>query len=107
MVSVSPRLNDASKDPRLPSGRFTDDLVGLDPDDPEAQAFAAHLDRVQRSRAGFTVEGYLADVGDFADSANRAAGMRRTSAVVVVSLMLVGVLVTVWDALGFMVTTFF
>lgn len=107
MVSVSPRPNDASKGPRLPSGRFADDLVGLDPDDPEAQAFAAHLDRVQRSRAGFTVEGYLADVGDFADSANRAAGMRRTAAVVVVGLILVGVLITVWNALGFMVTTLF
>ncbi|MEO6880578.1 MAG: hypothetical protein ABI181_06435 [Mycobacteriaceae bacterium] len=104
---MSPRLNDASKDPRAPSGRFADDLVGLDPDDPEAQAFAAHLDRVQRFRAGCTVEGYLADVGDFADSANRAAGMRRALAVVVVGLLLVGVGVTVWNAVGFMLATLF
>ena len=80
--------------------------MGLDPTDPEAQAFAAHLDRLERQRPGFTVEGYLADVGDFADSANRAAGLRRTVAVVVVGLILVGVLVAVWNALGFMFTTF-
>jgi len=92
--------------PRLPPGRFANDLVGLDPDDPEAQAFAAHLDRVERQRPGFTVEGYLADVGDFADSVNRAAGLRRAAAVTVVGLMLVGVLVAVWNALGFMLTTF-
>ena len=80
--------------------------MGLDPADPEAQAFAAHLDRLERQRPGFTVEGYLADVGDFADSDNRAAGLRRTVAVVVVGLILVGVLVAVWNALGFMFTTF-
>lgn len=105
MVSVS--LADRDPDtPELPPGRFADDLVGLDPDDPEAQAFAAHLDRVERMRPGFTVEGYLADVSDFADSANRAAGARRLAAVVVVSLMLIGVLYTVWNALGMMFATF-
>ena len=41
------------------SPRFDDDLVGLDPDDPDAQAFAAHLDRMQQQSPTFTVEGYL------------------------------------------------
>ncbi len=107
-MAAVPTVSDRPEDePRLPPGRFAEDLVGLDPDDPEAQAFAAHLDRVERHRSGFTVEGYLADVGDFADSANRAAGIRRTVAVVVVGLILVGVLVAVWNALGTMLTTFF
>lgn len=30
------------------SRQFDDELLGLDPDDPEAQAFAAHLDRMHR-----------------------------------------------------------
>ncbi len=66
------------------SARFDDELVGLDPEDPEAQAFAAHLDRMQRQRPAFTVEGYLDGVTDFADSANRAQGGRRWAAVLVV-----------------------
>ncbi len=89
-----------AEDPRPPPGRFGADLVGLDPDDPEAQAFAAHLDRMERSRPGFTVEGYLADIGDFASSANRAAGLRRLVAVVVVGLLLLGVAYTLWNALA-------
>lgn len=103
-----PSTRDVEPDePRLPPGRFADDLVGLDPDDPEAQAFAAHLDRTERSRSSFTVEGYLADVGEFAESANRADGGRRMVAVLVVALMLGGVLYTVWNALGFVLGTFF
>ncbi|MQA09071.1 MAG: hypothetical protein GEU98_11105 [Pseudonocardiaceae bacterium] len=86
--------------------RFDDDLVGLDPQDPEAQAFAAHLDRIERTRANYTVEGYLAGVADFADSANRATGHRRLAAVVVVSLLLLGVLVALWSALGYMLSAF-
>lgn len=86
--------------------RFRDDLVGLDPDDPEAQAFAAHLDRIERSRANYTVEGYLAGVADFAESANRASGHRRLAAVVVVGLLLFGALITIWSALGSMLTIF-
>ncbi len=89
-----------AEDPHPPPGRFGADLVGLDPDDPEAQAFAAHLDRMERSRSGFTVEGYLADIGDFASSANRAAGLRRLVAVVVVGLLLLGVAYTLWNALA-------
>ena len=58
------------------SPRFDDDLLGLDPDDPEAQAFAAHLDRMQRQGPAYTVEGYLDGVRTFADSVNRAEGGR-------------------------------
>lgn len=87
-------------------GRFADDLIGLDPQDPEAQAFAAHLDRMERTRpSAFTVEGALAGVDDFAESANRADGGRRLAAVVVVGLILLGVLLVVWDAVVVVFTT--
>ena len=85
--------------------RFDDELVGLDPDDPEAQAFAAHLDRMQRQGPAFTVEGYLEGVRTFADSANRAEGGRRWAAVVLVGLLLVVAGYIVIDALMFVVTT--
>lgn len=88
-----------------PADRFTEDLVGLDPEDPEAQAFARHLDRVEHQRSGYTVEGYLASMGDFADSANRAGGLARLAAVVLVLLMLLGVVFTVWNALDFVLST--
>lgn len=87
------------------SQQFDDELIGLDPDDPEAQAFAAHLDRMQRQRPGFTVEGYIAGVGDFADSANRAEGGRRWAAVAVVVALLSVVAYLVWDSLVFVVLT--
>lgn len=93
--------------PRQParSGRFDDELLGLDPDDPEAQAFADHLDRMQRERPAFTVEGYLDGVRDFVDSANRAHGARRWAAVLLVGLLLAVVAYLVGDALMFVVTT--
>ena len=87
------------------SRQFDDELLGLDPDDPEAQAFAAHLDRMQRQSPAFTVEGYLDGVRDFADSANRAEGGRRWAAVLVVVLLLVGAAYVVWNALVFVVTS--
>ena len=62
--------------------------MGLDPDDPEALAFAAHLDRMERSRPMFTVEGELSGVRDFADSANRANGLTRWTAWLVAFLVL-------------------
>src|SRR5688500_4304198 len=77
-----------------------DELIGLDPDDPETRAFAEHLERMRREQPAFTVEGYLAGVENFADSANRAGGLRRLSAVVVVLLILLGVAVSVWFGLG-------
>ena len=87
------------------SRQFDDELVGLDPDDPEAQAFAAHLDRMQCDRPAYTVEGYLDGVRDFAESANRAEGGRRWAAVLVVVLLLLGVAYVVWEALVFVVVT--
>jgi hypothetical protein len=90
-----------------PTGRFADDLIGLDPHDPEVQAFAAHLDRMERPNSKATVEGMLQGVDDFAQSANRANGHRRAVAVMVVALILAGVAFTVWNAVIFMLTTFF
>jgi hypothetical protein len=83
----------------------SDELIGLDPQDPEAQAFAAHLARIRRDRPGFTVEGYLDGVTDFADSANRSNGGRRLLAVVLVGLLLLVAAFLIWDALRFVVTT--
>ena len=87
------------------SRQFDDELLGLDPDDPEAQAFAAHLDRVQRQSPTFTVEGYLDGIRDFAESATRAQGARYWAAVLVVVLLLVGVLYAIWEALVFVLVT--
>ena len=93
-------------DPRSErSSRFDDELLGLDPDDPEAQAFAAHLDRMQRQGPAFTVEGYLEGVRAFADSANRAEGGRRWAAVALVGLLLAVAAYVVYDALLFVVGT--
>ena len=87
------------------SRQFDDQLLGLDPYDPEARAFAEHLDRMQRQRPAFTVEGYLAGVSDFAESANRAEGERRWGAVLVVLLLLAVAAYLVWDVFQFVVTT--
>ncbi|HEV2780990.1 MAG TPA: hypothetical protein VGX25_16520 [Actinophytocola sp.] len=84
---------------RSPADRFNDDLIGLDPDDPEAQAFAEHLDRVERTRPAYTVEGYLSGMSDFADSANRLGGHYRLMASIVAALILLGVAVAAWDAI--------
>lgn len=86
---------------------WDDELIGLDRDDPEVQAFAAHLDRTRNAgRPGFTVEGYLAGVGDFADSANRAGGLRRLAAVVITAMLLLGALYAAWQVLVVVFTTF-
>ena len=87
------------------SSRFDDDLVGLDPDDPDAQAFAAHLDRMEQQSPTFTVEGYLDGVRAFADSANRAEGGRRLAAVLLVALLLAVAGYAVYDALLFVMGT--
>lgn len=99
-VSASP------SEPGDPSSRrFHEDLVGLDPHDPEAREFAAHLDRMEQSRPGYTVEGYLGGISDFADSANRLGGHHRMIAMIVIGLILIGVVVAVWDALVFVLST--
>jgi len=85
--------------------RFDDELIGLDRDDPEAQAFAAHLDRMQRRHPAFTVEGYLDDVATFVDSVHRAQGERWFGAVAVVLLLLAVALGLVWDVVAFVLTT--
>jgi hypothetical protein len=93
-------------EPTGPPGRFADDLVGLDPYDPDAQAFAAHLDRMERVTPSYTVEGYLDGVSTFADSANRLDGHRRLMAVIVVGLLLLGVGYTAWRVILFILASF-
>lgn len=84
--------------------RLDDELIGLDRDDPEVQAFSEHLDRAHLLRSRFTVEGYLSGVSDFADCANRTQGPRRIMAVLVVTLILLGVAITVWEVTTFVIT---
>lgn len=79
------------------SSRFDDELAGLDPSDPEAQAFAAHLDRMQHCGPTFTVEASIKGVADFAEGSHRAGGLRWWFAISVASLILVGVLMSAWD----------
>jgi hypothetical protein len=95
------------EDDDSPTGRFADDLIGLDPHDPEVQAFAAHLDRMERPNSKATVEGMLEGVEDFAQSANRARGHRHAMAVLVVALILAGVVFALWNSLVFVLETFF
>lgn len=85
---------------RDPNDRFDDDLIGLDRDDPEAQAFAQHLDKMQHAEPGYTVESSLRKVADFAESGSHLGGLRWWFAATVVTLMLFGVLVTAVSALG-------
>ncbi len=98
-------LHDRRRAEQNRSGQFDGELVGLDPDDPEAQEFAEHLDRMRRDRPAFTVEGYLAGVGEFADSANRAVGGRRWAAVLLVLALLAVAAFVVWEAFMFVMTT--
>ena len=93
------------RSPHDRSPQFDDELLGLDPDDPDAQAFAAHLDRMQQQRPTFTVEGYLDGVRAFADSANRAEGGRRWAAVALVALLVVVAGYAMYDALLFVMAT--
>lgn len=80
--------------------RFHEDLVGLDPFDPEARAFAEHLDRIERCGPTFTIEACLDGVSDFADSSNRLGGLRWWISAAVVVLMVIGVMVAAWDIVG-------
>ncbi|SES31301.1 hypothetical protein [Actinokineospora terrae] len=92
---------------RARPNRFHDDLVGLDPTDQEAREFAEHLDRVERVRPSYTVEGYLGGVRDFAESANRLGGHYRLTAGILAALILLGVVVAAWDALVFIAGVLF
>jgi hypothetical protein len=101
---------DPDDDPRRPAdplaGQFDDELLGLDPEDPEARAFAEHLIRQRQVNPSFTVEGYLSDMRDFAASANRLGGHRKLMASILVLLILLGVTVAVWDAVVYAFATF-
>ncbi|MDT7726746.1 MAG: hypothetical protein QOI21_3322 [Actinomycetota bacterium] len=83
-----------------PNPRFGEDLVGLDPYDPEARAFAEHLDRMERCGPTFTVEASISGVADFAESSNRLGGLRWWASVALVSLIIIGVIVAAWDIIG-------
>ncbi len=89
-----------------PAEQFATELEGLDHDDPEVRAFAAHLQRMHCTYSRATVEDMLRGVDEFADHANRAQGHRRVVAVLVVGLILLAVAVTVWNALVYMAQTF-
>lgn len=86
------RMAESERNPR-----FDEDLIGLDPEDPEVQAFAAHRERMQRCEPGFTVEASLNRVADFAESSSRAGGLRWWIAATVVVLIVFGVIVASWD----------
>ena len=108
MVHSEPQPDRSGHQPNTQERRrLDDDLIGLDRHDPEVQAFSEHLDRAHRLRPGFTVEGELSGVADFAESANRAQGPRWIAAVVVVGLILLGVAVAMWEAAAFIVTVLF
>jgi hypothetical protein len=92
--------DDGSADP------IADELIGLDPDDPETRAFAEHLRRMRAPSNSYTVEGYIRGFGEFANSANRAIGHRRLMAVILVGLLLIGVLWAVWETLGTVFSVF-
>jgi hypothetical protein len=100
-VGVNARQDDDEQGPQI-----DDELIGLDPDDPETRAFADHLRRMQTPTNSFTVEGYLRGFGEFANSANRANGHRRLTAVILVGLLLLGVLYAIWETLGTVFSTF-
>jgi hypothetical protein len=87
-----------------PHPRFHEDLVGLDPFDPEARAFAEHLDRIERCGPNFTIEASISGVADFAESSNRLGGLRWWASVALVVLIIFGVLVAAWDIIGHAIT---
>lgn len=95
---MHPDRPDPADEERL---RVDDELIGLDPGDPEVRAFAEHLRETHEPRSAFTVEGYLSGVSAFAASANRSSGGRRWAAVVVVGLILLGVLYTALSVAAF------
>lgn len=102
MSSLDPGRPDRGVDASI-----ADELIGLDLDDPETRAFAEHLGRMRSSRPSFTVEGYLHGVSEFADSANRAQGGRRLSAVALVVLLLLVTIYVIADVLGFVLSSWF
>jgi hypothetical protein len=108
-MSATGTSEDPDDGPRSdkPSDRFSDDLIGLDPEDPEARAFAEHLDRVRKVRSGYTVEGYLDDMSDFADGANRLGGHYRLMVTILALLILGGFAIAAWDAFLYLLSALF
>ncbi|HEX7658204.1 MAG TPA: hypothetical protein VF444_01895 [Pseudonocardiaceae bacterium] len=98
-------VREPEEPPRGPTGLFADELLGLDPNDPETRAFAEHLTRMRGLPTASTVEGYLDGVGQFADSANRLRGHRRLMVTLVVLLLLAVVVGAVLATLGFVWST--
>ncbi|MBP2473466.1 hypothetical protein JOF53_002338 [Crossiella equi] len=101
------RRAEPDDEPHGPPGRFGEDLVGLDPHDPEAQAFARHLDKIEHTGKPYTVEGALKGVSEFADSAARTGGHRRLTALIMIVLILLGVVVTLTGALNTILVVLF
>ena len=97
---MTARQDDDENDP------IEDELIGLDPDDPETRAFAEHLRRMQAPSNSFTVEGYLRGFGEVANSANRANGNNKLTTLILVGLLLLGVVWAVWQTLVEVVNTF-
>jgi len=106
VVSSDPQRDGPGSEAADERRRLDDELIGLDRDDPEVQAFADHLARIHRQRPGFTVEGYLSGVTEFAESVTRSGGARRLAATTVVILLLFGAAIAVWEALAFVFATF-
>jgi hypothetical protein len=103
---VNAQRDDGEPDPPDDELNVADELIGLDPDDPETRAFADHLRRMQTPTNSFTVEGYVRGFSEFANSANRANGHRRLTAVILVGLLLLGVGWAVWQTIGEVFATF-
>ncbi|TDQ01111.1 hypothetical protein [Labedaea rhizosphaerae] len=106
-MGVSGTIGEPDDDERRPDRFHEDELLGLDPEDPEARAFAEHLDRIRRSGPGYTVEGYVSGIQDFAESANRLGGHRRLTAGILVLLIMLGVAVAAWDTVVFVLQHWF
>jgi hypothetical protein len=106
-MGVSGTTGEPGDEERRPERFHEDELLGLDPEDPEARAFAEHLERIQRSGPGYTVEGYISGVSDFADSANRLGGHRWVTASILVLLIMLGVVVAAWDTVVFILQHWF
>ncbi|GAA1944767.1 hypothetical protein GCM10009754_10590 [Amycolatopsis minnesotensis] len=98
-VAYRGAMADTGRSGRDPRRRFHDDLVGLDPNDPEAREFAEHLDRIERCEPAFTVEASIDGVADFAASSTRLGGLRYWAAVLLVALIMLGVIVASWEIL--------
>jgi hypothetical protein len=100
-------VQEPEEPPRGPEGLFADELIGLDPNDPETRAFAEHLTRMRGVPPASTIEGYINGVGRFADSAIRLEGHRRLMVMLVVGLLLAVAVGAAWVTLMLVWSTLF